>query len=99
MKTKIGRDRQELLDSKRNREKQNDAEIQGEITGAIYRNGPISSRSCTDTLFCALYLFFLALLFSISIYAYVEGDITYIYTGYDSDGLFVFFANFYINFV
>ena len=85
MKPKFGRDRQELLDSKRNREKQNDAEIQGEITGAIYRNGPISSRSCTDATFCVLYVMFLLLLLTITIIASLDGNVKYLYTGYDTD--------------
>lgn len=85
MNTKLNRRREDLLESKRNREKQNDTEIQGEVTGAIYRNGPISSRVCTDTAFCVLYLIFLGFLLSITIIGYLEGDVRYLYAGYDTD--------------
>lgn len=85
MKTKIGRDRQDLINSKKNREKENDAEIQGEITGLIYRNGPISARACTDVFCCVLYVLFLILLITITGIAAVDGDVKYLYTGYDSD--------------
>lgn len=86
MKTKIGRERQDLLESKYNRSKENDVEIQGEITGAIYRNGPVASRGSTDTFFCGVYVLFLASLLAISIIGLIDGDIRYLYAGYDSDG-------------
>ena len=85
MNTKLNRKREELLASKRTREKANDVEIQGEITGAIYRNGPISARGCTDTFFCGLYIIFLIFLLAITIVGFLDGDVRYLYTGYDSD--------------
>ena len=88
MDTKIGRDRKALLESKNKKEKDNDATIQGEITGAIYRNGPIQSRQCTDGFFCGLYVVFLCILLSMTVYAAVEGDIKSLYSGYDTDGNF-----------
>jgi len=85
MKTKVNRKREDLLQSKRDREKENDAEIQGEVTGAIYRNGPVAGRACTDSFFCVLYVIFLVFLLSITIVGYIDGDIRYLYTGYDTD--------------
>ena len=79
------RDRKQLIQNKLERSKINDTSIQGEIISVMYRNGPISSRSCTDLFGCFFYLIFLGLGIFVTVYALQDGNLKLIENGYDTD--------------
>ena len=80
-----GRDRAQLIQSKKERLKINDTSIQGEITSVVYRNGPVKERKATDLFGCFVYLLFVGFGVFIVVAAISDGNLYKIRNGYDSD--------------
>jgi solute carrier family 44 (choline transporter-like protein), member 2/4/5 len=65
----------------------NDPEYKGEPISEELQNGPFNKRSCTDIIFCILFVVFIVAMVIIFLYAVANGQPQLLALPVDSDGI------------
>lgn len=77
--------------------KSGDQQRVGEIISVECKDGPVSSRTCTDVICFLIFFIVFVALFGVAIYGFTQGNPTLLYTPMDPDGEFFLYKTYILH--